>query len=92
MSQADRLRQSFAAVQVNESFTDAVLAMRDGSQLLFCHRTDERFVRVASADERPGETGQAGQIVVAISRFRLNRKHLDILFQDGSRWEALFSA
>ena len=91
MTQADHLRQSFTAVQANEAFTEAVLAMRDGSQLFFCHRTDERAVRAESSDGKPGEASQAGQVVADISRFRLNRKHLDILFRDGSRWEALFS-
>src|SRR5690349_10421473 len=36
MTAADHLRASFAAVEVNEEFTEAVLSMRDGSRLCFC--------------------------------------------------------
>jgi hypothetical protein len=36
------LRDSFVSLEVDRSFTEAVLLMRDGSRLCFCHRVGER--------------------------------------------------
>jgi hypothetical protein len=77
------LRDALASVEVNDSFTEAVVAMSDGSRLFFRHRVGERW---ASADGG----GRAAEVLAMIRLFRLNGKHLDIAFQDGSRWEARF--
>ena len=64
--------------------------MADGSRLCFCHRVGERWAKAlpaAASGERPG---LADQVLQRIALFRLNAKHLDVQFHDGSRWEARF--
>jgi hypothetical protein len=85
MGQNELLRRAFASLEVNDDFSEATLAMSDGSRLCFCHRVGERWVRADGA----GET-LAAQVLAGMSRFRLNGKHLDVHFIDGSRWEAPF--
>ena len=88
MTHADFLRTAFVALEVNERFTEAELRLRDGSRLCFCHRVGERSARAAG----PDGAALAGTILAQIALFRLNGKHLDIQFADGSRWEAPFQA
>jgi hypothetical protein len=77
------LRGALASVEVNDTFSEAVVVMGDGSRLCFCHRVGELW---ASADGG----GRAAEVLAIIRLFRLNGKHLDVQFQDGSRWEARF--
>jgi len=77
------LRGALASVEVNDAFSEAAVVMSDGSRLCFRHRVGERW---ASADGG----GRAAEVLAMIHQFRLNGKHLDIQFQDGSRWEARF--
>jgi hypothetical protein len=77
------LRGTLASVEVNDTFSEAVVVMSDGSRLCLCHRVGERW---ASADGG----GRAAEVLAMIRLFRLNGKHLDVQFQDGSRWEARF--
>jgi hypothetical protein len=77
------LRQSFSTLEVNDEFTEAVVGMRDGSRLRFRHRVGERWAKAEGA-------GLAGEVLALIGIFRLNGKHLDLEFADGSRWEARF--
>ena len=44
------------------------------------------------AEEREDEPGLAGELLSAITMFRLNSKHLDIQFEDGSRWDEPLTA
>ncbi|MGE3805241.1 MAG: hypothetical protein AB7K24_11265 [Gemmataceae bacterium] len=87
MSNADLLRAAFASIEVAADFGAATVTLTDGSLLEFCHRVSERWARVP---EGTGDEAAARQILAAIQQFRLNAKHLDIFFQDGSRWEAGF--
>ena len=90
MSAAELLSASLVSVAADEKFTQAVLQFRDGSRLMFCHRVDERWAKALDADaqrEDVGQIGVAGQLLAAITIFRLNAKHLDVEFEDGSRWE-----
>jgi hypothetical protein len=88
MTHADFLRTSFVALEVNEAFTEAVVRLHDGSRLDLCHRVGERWVRATG----PEGATRADTILAQIALFRLNGKHLDIHFADGSRWEAPFRA
>ena len=90
MTSEEAFRRAFASLEVDEDFTEAVLTMRDGSRLCFRHRVGERWARATGAGEEGGEASLAGQLLPLIGMFRLNGKHLDIQFQDGSRWEAMF--
>jgi hypothetical protein len=90
MTSADCLRQALAGVEVNDAFTDAVLRLRDESQLVFRHRVGERWARALAAGDAAAEATQAARMLALMRLFRLNGKHLDIHFQDGSRWEARF--
>ena len=78
------LRQSLTSLDVNDTFSEAVVELADGSRLRFCHRVGERWVRAE------GSAGLAGKVLASIARFRLNGKHLDVQFADGGRWEAPF--
>jgi len=86
------LRDSFASLEVDASFTEAVLLMRDGSRLYFCHRVGERWAKAVDAGGDGTDASLAGRVLALISLFRLNGKHLDIRFDDGSHWEAPFRA
>ena len=84
MTDADRLRDGLKALEVNDDFSHAALKLRDGSQLQFAHRVGERSASASA------EMTLASEILGNIKLFRLNRKHLDLLFNDGSHWEACF--
>jgi hypothetical protein len=86
----EAFRESFVSLEVSGDFTEAVLTMRDGSRLCFCHRVGERWARAAGAGEAPGEGGLAAGMLPLIATFRLNARHLDVRFHDGGRWEAPF--
>src|SRR5262245_41577123 len=86
------LRGAFASLEVNGDFSVAALAMKDGSRLCFCHRVGERWAKAVGAGEAKDNPGLAGRVLPLIALFRLNAKHLDVRFHDGSRWEARFRA
>lgn len=90
MTQADLLRHAFVSVQTDAAFSEAVVVLRDGSRLYFCHRVDERWAKAIGPEGEKHVSGTAGAVLNGISLFRLNAKHLDIHFTDGSRWEHLF--
>jgi hypothetical protein len=73
---------------VNADFSAAVVAFTDGSRLDFIHRVGER--RAESIRGGSEETAIASILLAQMTGFRLNAKHLDIAFGDGSRWEARF--
>jgi hypothetical protein len=87
MTRADILRTELSAVEADAHFTEAVMCFRDESRLCFCHRVGERWAKAIGPahDEQAG--GLAGELLAAMTLFRLNAKHLDIQFDDGSRWD-----
>ncbi len=87
MISAQTLRTSLLTVEVDGAFTEAVLRLRDNSRLCFCHRVNERWAKSVGADGQEDQAGLAGELLSVITMFRLNAKHLDIQFQDGSRWD-----
>ena len=64
---------------VNSSFTQAVLLFLDGSSLQFEHSGRTNRWAKASA-----EASMADQTCRALYQFRLNAKHLQLFFNDGS--------
>jgi hypothetical protein len=90
MTREEFLRQSFVGVEVNGDFTEAVLSMKDQSRLCFRHRVGERWAKAVSGNLADDDQGLARTILLTIAMFRLNAKHLDIQFDDGSRWKARF--
>ncbi len=64
---------------VNAGFTQALLYFKDGSYLQFEHSSRSNRWARASA----GET-IADRVCQELSQFRLNGKHLQLFFQDGS--------
>jgi hypothetical protein len=90
MTAQELLRASFVSMEVNGDFTEAVVLLRDGSRLCFCHRVGERWAKAVGAAEAVDEGGLAGRVLSLVGLFRLNAKHLDVQFQDGSRWEERF--
>jgi len=87
LTSEDTLRKALLTVKANEKFTEAVMILRDKSRLCFCHRVGERWAKAVGPEQREAEAGQAGELLNAMSMFRLNAKHLDIQFEDGSRWD-----
>ncbi len=94
MTVAERLQAALVAVEANATFTHACMRFHDGSRLEFCHRVDERWARAVAPTSPPDSssapavaTGLATDLLPAITRFRLNARHLDIQFDDGSRWD-----
>jgi len=64
---------------VNAGFTQALLYFKDGSYLQFEHSSRSNRWARASA----GET-IADRICRELAQFRLNAKHLQLFFEDGS--------
>ena len=87
MNHAAVLSRELSQAEVNEDFTEAVLSLRDHSRLCFCHRVGERWAKSVGPEDDEQQGGQADQLLGMIEMFRLNSKHLDILFSDGSRWD-----
>ncbi len=87
MTGAEILKSGLVSAEVNDAFTEAVLRLRDGSRLCFCHRVGERWAKAVGPDGREEDGGLAGTLLAAMTMFRLNAKHLDIQFADGSRWD-----
>jgi hypothetical protein len=89
MTAEELLRAAFVSVEVNETFTHATVSLNDNSKLRFCHRVGERWVK-AEAGQEEATPALAQNLLARIAMFRLNRKHLDMQFDDGSRWEVRF--
>ena len=79
------LRDSFVSIKTDARFTEAVVTLRDESLLYFCHRVGERWAKAVRPEGNEGGCSQ--ELLDAIRMFRLNAKHLEILFDDGSCWE-----
>jgi hypothetical protein len=62
----------------NAEFTEGALFFVDGSFLQFVHKLNERWARPSTDDST------AGQVCRALRLFRLNAKHLQLFFVDGS--------
>ena len=92
MSHADLLREALLDVETDAAFTEAVLTLRDGSRLCFCHRVGERWAKAVGPAGAESEPGLAGQVLAGIALFRLNAKHLEVAFSDGGRWEKRYRA
>ena len=87
MTSEETLRSALTAVEADGRFTEAVLHLRDESRLCFRHRVGERWAKALGPAAREEKSGLAGELLAAITMFRLNAKHLDIEFVDGSRWD-----
>jgi hypothetical protein len=87
MTSAESLQAKLLSAGANETFTEAVLSLQDGSRLCFCHRVGERWAKAVGPEGREENGGLAGALLPAVTMFRLNAKHLDVQFADGSRWE-----
>jgi hypothetical protein len=92
MSNADIFRSVFRSIEVNSDYSEAVLVLEDDSRLKFCHRVGQRTARATGPGEMMGDATLAGAALLTIVLFRLNARHLDVQFSDGSRWETLFAA
>ena len=79
------LQTSFVSIETDARYTEAAVRFHDDSILYFCHRVGERWAKGVGPDGVTG--GRSQELLGAIESFRLNAKHLEILFDDGSRWE-----
>lgn len=97
VNQADILRRQLASLEVNDDFTQAVVSLADGSRLCFCHRVDDRSAEALAPEQADNRSvgdpleHTAEQLLAAMHLFRLNARHLEIWFRDGSSWEAVFA-
>ena len=68
----------------NAEFNEAAVYFNDGSFLQFEHKgRDRRWARPSEDDTA------AGRVCRALRQFRLNAKHLQLFFEDGSDIEFL---
>ncbi len=84
------LRGALVSLEVNDTFSEAVLLLGDGSRLRFRHRVGERWAKAERVGGSEAAASLAAEALATVTMFRLNGKHLDVQFQDGSRWEARF--
>lgn len=87
MNRAETLRAALVAIEVDRQFTEAVMRLCDDSRLCFCHRVGERWAKAVGPDQREEAGGLAAELLTGVTMFRLNAKHLDIQFDDNSRWD-----
>jgi hypothetical protein len=66
----------------NAQFTRAIILFEDGSQLLLEHSSRQNRWAKASASGTA-----ADNVCLSLYQFRLNAKHLELFFNDGSRIE-----
>jgi hypothetical protein len=79
---ADLAKTETTRYVVNGTFTEAVLHFKDGSHLQFEHSSrSNRWARAS------GDGTMADRICRSIHQFRLNAKHLQLFFEDGSNAE-----
>ena len=77
--QADLAKTETSRYVVNPTFTEAILYFKDGSYLQFEHSSrSNRWARASTGDT------MADRICRSIHQFRLNAKHLQLFFEDGS--------
>jgi hypothetical protein len=79
-------REETKRIVVNEAFNRATLYFGDGSRLEFVHTS--RKNRWAKAS---GQDTTADKVCRALSQFRLNAKHLQLFFVDGSHAEYIMN-
>ena len=79
MSRAEYAKKQATLYEVNAAFNQATLHFPDGSQLQFEHTSRSNRWARASADSTI-----ADDICRSIQQFRLNAKHLQLFFEDGS--------
>lgn len=87
MNTAEQLTCQIASTTVNARFSEAVLTLSDGTRLCFHHSVDQRWAKAVGPDSNESAAGLATEMVEQIDGFRLNAKHLDIQFHDGSRFD-----
>ncbi len=87
LTASEALNGSFVSMETNATFSEAVLTLHDGSRLCFAHSTKQRMAKAIGPEGREADTGMAERLKNEIKQFRLNAKHIDIDFNDESRWE-----
>jgi len=85
--QNQEFAQAFASLQTNDTCSEAVVTLHDGSRLCFIHTVEKRQALSVGPAGQETEHRAAGELLSMIKMFRLNSKHLEIWFQDASRWE-----
>ena len=82
MNLGEYAKKKATRYEVNAAFNQAVLHFDDGSHLQFEHSSRSNRWARASADRTT-----ADEICRSIQQFRLNAKHLQLFFEDGSNAE-----
>jgi hypothetical protein len=89
LTASEILRDGIRSVEVDASFSEAVVTLSDGSRLCFCHRVGERWAKAFRGQDE-SKCNAAEGLLNQTAMFRLNAKHLDVHFDDGSRFERKF--
>ena len=79
VTHAEFAKEQATQYLVNAAFNKAVLHFADGSYLQFEHTSRSNRWARASADSTMGD-----RICRSLASFRLNAKHLQLFFEDGS--------
>ena len=83
----EHFAEKFRSLETNESCSEAVVTLHDDSRLCFIHTVEKRQALAVGPEGRESEHGAAGTLLSHVKMFRLNTKHLELWFQDESRWE-----
>jgi hypothetical protein len=76
---SDFTREHATEYRANAEFTQAAVFFKDGSHLTFEHTSRANRWARPSADATT-----AAEVCAAMTQFRLNAKHLQLFFNDGS--------
>ena len=76
------VREQATRSVANAAFNRAIVSFRDGSKLTFEHTSRQNRWAKASEEGTVAET-----ICLAMTQFRLNARHLELFFRDGSSFE-----
>lgn len=79
VSRGEYARRQATQYTANQAFTQATLHFTDGSELRFEHTSRANRWARSSA---PGTI--ADEVCLDLRQFRLNAKHLQLFFQDGT--------
>jgi hypothetical protein len=85
--QEEQFAYAFRSLETNSACSEAVVTLHDGSRLFFIHAVEKQQTLAVGPEGQELKHGSAGKLLNNIKIFRLNSNHLEMWFQDDSRWE-----
>ena len=85
--QEEQFAYAFRSLETNSACSEAVVTLHDGSRLFFIHAVEKQQTLAVGPEGQELKHGSAAKLLNNIKIFRLNSNHLEMWFQDDSRWE-----